>query len=76
MITDVIFISALLTSLATIFSIIVNILFKRIENIEVALKKSEDYNNTLWVWCRRHLDIYYQFRKPGSPEPDPLPKDD
>ena len=76
MIGDVIFIGAVITTMTTIFSIVVNMIYKRIERIEDALHKSEKFNRSLWVWCRNHLDLYYQFRTTGAPEPKPLPEDE
>lgn len=34
----------------------------------------EEYNRRLWAWARNLLDLYYRWRRPEAPDPDPLPE--
>lgn len=47
----------------------------RVEKLEGDLRIEREYNRRLWDYCRRLLDLYYRHRTPGSPDPDPLPRE-
>lgn len=48
-------------------------LYSRIGTVEAKLTKAEDYNRSLWAYCRRLIDLYYRHRRDGAPDPGPLP---
>lgn len=51
-------------------------LFERIAKLEGRLSTADDYNRVLWMWARTHIDLYYRHRKPGAPDPKPIPERD
>ena len=66
----------LLTAAITFFGILAGWMLKRLNSLETRVRKSEQYNRRMWMWARRHVDLYYRHRVPGAPDPDPLPHDD
>jgi len=48
-------------------------LYSRIGTVEAKLTQAEDYNRSLWAYCRRLIDLYYRNRRDGAPDPGPLP---
>lgn len=40
-----------------------------------SLAEEQSFSRDMWIYCRNLLDLYYRNRKPGSPDPDPLPRD-
>ena len=65
----------ILTTTVALFGALLGWLFKRLNGLENRVRRSEEYNRRMWMWARRHVDMYYRHRKPGSPDPDPLPHD-
>lgn len=51
-------------------------LYKRLFDVEAEVKSAKAQNRKLWMWARKHIDLYYRFRTDGAPDPDPLPDDD
>ena len=66
-------ITVLVSLVGALFLLVAN-LFVRMGKIEGDLRSQRDYSNRLWAYCRYLLDLYYQHRKPGAPEPGPLPE--
>lgn len=52
------------------------LLFARIAKLEARLGRGERYNRRMWEWARKHVDLYYTHRRPGSPDPEPIPSED
>ena len=65
----------ILTTTVALFGALLGWLFKRLNTLENRVTGSELYIRRLWLWSRRLMDMYYRHRKPGSPDPDPLPHD-
>lgn len=51
-------------------------LYLRIATVEKQLKQAQSYNRRMWLWARRHIDLYYRWRREGAPEPEVLPVED
>lgn len=66
-------VSAALLSLA---GVTYGLLFKRVAELERRVSRAESYNRRMWMWARRHVDLYYKHRKDGAPEPEPIPTED
>lgn len=49
--------------------------YTRLNGLEGELKGARAYNILLWEWARKHIDLYYRYRRDGSPDPDPIPKE-
>lgn len=49
---------------------------ERIAALEREADSWEEYSRQLWVWARRHLDRYYRYMRPGSPDPEDIPLND
>ena len=63
----------IVTAVSTVFGIILKIMSDRIGEIEEESERVMGYNRRLWNWAREHLDLYYRYRKEGSPNPVPIP---
>ena len=50
--------------------------YNRLDEVENELRLVRKQNRELWVWARKHLDLYYRHRGPGAPDPDPIPEED
>ena len=61
------------SAVAAIFGVIMKSFATRIYELEQDTKKLMVYNQKLWAWARTHLDLYYRYRTPESPEPTPIP---
>lgn len=66
--------NAILVSVLAALIAFVAHLYTRLNRIEAELVQSRDYNNRLWAWARRHLDLYYRWRKSDAPDSEPLPE--
>lgn len=51
------------------------VVMHRLTTLERRVAQAESYNRRLWAWARRHLDLYYRHRTPGSPDPEPIPEE-
>lgn len=65
-----------LVAVIGVFGGLIGQLYSRIHKLETDIIKSRRYNRKMWVWARRHIDLYYRYRREGSPEPEPLPDDE
>lgn len=65
-----------ITALLSLVGVLLGLLYARINRLEARLKRGETYNRAMWQWARRHIDLYYIWRREGAPEPDPLPTED
>jgi hypothetical protein len=65
-----------LAALLAIVGIVIGQMWARLSALEERVEKSAAYNRRLWEWARKHIDLYYRYRRDGSPEPDPIPEDD
>ena len=52
------------------------VVLHRLSELEKRVNRAEGYNRRLWAYTRRLQDLYYLHRRPGSPDPDPLPEED
>ena len=50
--------------------------YKRLSDVEAEVKSAKAQNRKLWLWARKHVDLYYRHRTAGAPDPDPLPDDE
>lgn len=50
--------------------------YKRLSDVEAEVKSVKAQNRKLWLWARKHVDLYYRHRLEGAPDPDPLPDDE
>lgn len=62
------------TAVLTALVALVGTQAKRISEVEVRIDDAEAYNDELWEWGRGQLDMYYNYRKEGAPDPKPIPK--
>ena len=69
-------IGIILAALLGLTGVLYGLLFARINALENRVRKSENYNRRMWEWARRHVDLYYTYRRAGSPDPDPIPSED
>ncbi|MBK7823378.1 MAG: hypothetical protein IPJ61_20545 [Tessaracoccus sp.] len=46
-----------------------------LKDVRERVAELETREQRLWAWARRHLDLYYRYRQPGAPDPEPLPDD-
>ncbi len=44
------------------------------ERAEKRATATDDYNRRMWLWARRHVDLYYRWRRDGAPDPEPIPE--
>ena len=44
-----------------------------LKDVRERVAQLEQREQQLWSWARRHLDLYYRWRRPEAPEPEPLP---
>lgn len=58
------------------FGALIAQLYLRTSRLEREIQKANSYNRRMWQWARRHLDLYYRHRIPGSPDPVPIPDED
>lgn len=68
-------IGVLLAALGASFGYTITQLSKRVDSLESEVTRAETYNRKLWNWARKHYDLYYTWRREGSPLPDDLPED-
>lgn len=69
-------IGVIVAALLSLVGILLGLLYARINRLEERLKRSEKYNRAMWLWARKHIDMYYVWRRVGAPDPDPLPPED
>jgi len=69
-------ISAVIVALMALMGVLMGQLWSRLSALEARVGKATEYNHRLWEWARKMLDLYYRHRRPGSPDPDPIPIDD
>ena len=50
--------------------------YRRLDEVEAELEGVRAHNRRLWVWARKHLDLYYRHRSDGAPDPDPIPEEE
>ena len=50
--------------------------YKRLSDMEAEVKDVKAQNRKLWLWARKHVDLYYRHRMAGAPDPEPLPDDE
>ena len=50
--------------------------YRRLDEVEDELERVRRQSRELWVWARKHLDLYYRHRGADAPDPDPIPKED
>lgn len=48
---------------------------REMEEMKKTLTAEQSFSRDMWIYCRNLLDLYYRNRKPGSPDPEPLPRD-
>lgn len=58
------------------FGVLITQLYVRVHRLEVQVLRARAYNRRLWLWARRHVDLYYRHRVEGAPDPDPIPDED
>lgn len=57
---------ALLVALVSTLGVVVSNLYTRVSALE---RRERD----LWAWARAVVDLYYRYRKEGSPDPPDMP---
>lgn len=45
------------------------------DEMKKTLAAEQSFSRDMWIYCRNLLDLYYRNRKPGSEDPQPLPRD-
>lgn len=48
---------------------------REMDEMKKTLTAEQSFSRDMWIYCRNLLDLYYRNRKPGSPDPEPLPRD-
>lgn len=48
---------------------------REMDEMKKTLAGEQSFSRDMWIYCRNLLDLYYRNRKPGSPDPQPLPRD-
>lgn len=68
--------TAVLVAGLALLGVVSGHILTRVRALESDLAAARAYNRALWAYCRRLLDLYYQHRSPGSPDPEPVPDGD
>lgn len=58
----------------TLLGVLYGHILVRIKHVEDDLEDEQDYNRSLWLYCRSLIDDYYRHRRPDAPDPKPLPE--
>ena len=66
---------AILVGVLSVGGVALSNISGRLDNVEEDLRRSRNYNHKLWAYCRKHLDMYYKWRKDGAPDPEPIPEE-
>jgi hypothetical protein len=64
---------AIVVSCITVGGVLFGHLYKRLNDLELELRGARVYNRRMWSWARRHIELYYQYRREDGPDPDPIP---
>lgn len=74
--------TALLATIGVVFAgalsllgVVLAQIASRLRNVELDLLKARLHERALWAWARRHLDLYYRYRREDAPDPEPVPGD-
>lgn len=62
-----------IAALLGLFGVLIGQLYARIARLESKLNDEVSYANKLWAYTRELLDMYFTHRKPGAPNPGPIP---
>ena len=66
---------AILVGVLSVGGVALSNISGRLDNVEEDLRRSRNYNHKLWAYCRKHLDMYYKWRKDDAPDPEPIPEE-
>ncbi len=67
--------SPLLVTLVTVGGVCIGHFYSRLNVMENELKAARSYNRVMWLWARNQLELYYQYRQEGAPDPIPIPEE-
>lgn len=67
--------TAIIVACISAAGVLIGNLYSRLNGLEGELKGARAYNILLWEWARKHIDLYYRYRRDDSPDPDPIPKE-
>lgn len=68
--------ATLLAALIAIVGVIIGQMWVRLAALEERVEKVTQQNRRLWLWARKHIDLYYTWRRPDAPDPDAIPSED
>lgn len=63
-------------ALLSLLGVFVGQLASRLAALEAKVDSATSYNRRLWEWARKHIDLYFRYRRDGAPDPDPIPVED
>ena len=72
LVAEFVLFGVIITAIATIAVVVAKELFDRLENLEKDNRRLNELNLNLYYWTRRHIDLYYRYRREGAPDPEPL----
>ena len=67
--------TAIIVAGISVTGVLLGHLYSRLNWVEGDLKDARVYNLLLWEWARKHIDMYYHYRREDAPDPDPIPKE-
>ena len=65
--------SGIVVACITVGGVLLGHLYKRLNDVEIELRDARVYNRRMWSWARSHIELYYNYRREGSPDPEPIP---
>ncbi|WP_372595683.1 hypothetical protein [Actinotalea sp.] len=68
-------VGVLTVGVLSLVGVLIGQLWSRMASLEKRVSASAEYNRRLWLWARKHIDLYYRHRAVGAPDPDPIPED-
>lgn len=68
--------TSLVVACISVGGVLLGHLYKRLNDLEGELRDARVYNRRMWSWARRHIELYYQYRREDAPEPEPIPEED
>lgn len=68
--------SGIIVACITVGGVLLGHLYKRLNDVEIELRDARVYNLRMWSWARRHIELYYSYRREGSPDPEPIPMEE
>lgn len=65
--------TGVIVAFITVGGVFLGHLYKRLNDVEIELRDARVYNIQLWSWARRHIELYYSYRREDAPDPEDIP---